>query len=87
MFSKIVLKIVPMHVYRFYFFNTSNTYRVFGNYFDRAENRSSTLVWETRGDCCLKSLKRKADYFILTTSSEKNFRLIASRKEKIHEIL
>ena len=55
--------------------------------FDRAENRSSTLVWETRGDCCLKSLKRKADYFILTTSSEKNFRLIASRKEKIHEIL
>ena len=52
--------------------------------FDRAENRSSTLVWETRGDCCLKSLKRKADYFILTTSSEKNFRLIASRKEKIH---
>ena len=51
--------------------------------FDRAENRSSKLVWETRGDCCLKSLKRKADYFILTTSSEKNFRLIASRKEKI----
>ena len=27
--------------------------------FDRAENRSSTLVWETRGDCCLKSLKEK----------------------------
>ena len=53
--------------------------------FDRAENRSSTLVWETRGDCCLKSLKRKADYFILTTSSEKSFSLIASRKEKIHQ--
>ena len=27
--------------------------------FDRAENRLSTLVWETRGDCCLKSLKEK----------------------------
>ena len=27
--------------------------------FHRAENRSSTLVWETRGDCCLKSLKEK----------------------------
>ena len=27
--------------------------------FDRAENRSSTLVWKTRGDCCLKSLKEK----------------------------
>ena len=27
--------------------------------FDRAENRSSTLVWETRGDCCLKSLKEE----------------------------
>ena len=27
--------------------------------FDRAKNRSSTLVWETRGDCCLKSLKEK----------------------------
>ena len=54
--------------------------------FDRAENRSSTLVWETPGDCCLKSLpgvfERKADYFIFTRSSEKNFSLIASRKEK-----
>ena len=48
--------------------------------FDRAENRSSTLGRETRGDCCLKSFRR-ADYFILTTSSEKTFRLIASRKK------
>ena len=31
--------------------------------------------------------ERKADYFMLTTSSEKNFSLIASRKEKIREIL
>ena len=32
--------------------------------------------------------ERKADYFILTTSSEKNFSLIAPRKEKnIYEIL
>ena len=54
--------------------------------FDRAENRSSTLLWKTWGDCCLKSF-RKADYFILITSSEKNFTLIASRKEKKHEIL
>ena len=30
--------------------------------------------------------KKKADYFILTTSSEKNFSLIASRKEK-HTIM
>ena len=27
--------------------------------FDRAENHSLTLVWETRGDCCLKSLKEE----------------------------
>ena len=54
---------------------------------DRAENRSSTLVWETRGDCCLKSSEKKEDYFILTTSSKTNFSLIASRKEKKHEIL
>ena len=25
--------------------------------FNRAENRSSTLVWKSRGDCCLKSSK------------------------------
>ena len=33
LFSKNVLKIVPIHVYKFSLFNTSNTYRVFGNYF------------------------------------------------------
>ena len=37
LFSKNVLKIVPIHVYKFSFFNTSNIYRVFCNYFDRAE--------------------------------------------------
>ena len=26
---------------------------------DLAKNRLSTLMWETRGDCCLKSLKEK----------------------------
>ena len=31
--------------------------------------------------------ERKVDYFMLITSSEKNFSLIASRKEKMQEIL
>ena len=50
--------------------------------FDRAKNRSSTLV---RGDSrrlLSEVFEIKADYFMLTTSSEKNFGLIASRKEK-----
>ena len=54
--------------------------------FDRAENRSSTLLWKTWGDCCLKSF-RKADYFILITSSEKTFSLIASRKKNTWNIV
>ena len=82
MFSKNVLKIVPIHVYKFSFFNTSNTYRVFGNYF---RPRWKPLVDARVGDSrrlLSEVFERKADYFILTTSSEKNFSLIASRKEK-----
>ena len=50
--------------------------------FDRAENRSSTLVWETRGDCCLKSLKEEQIILYSQHLPKKNFSLIASRKEK-----
>ena len=32
-------------------------HRVLVIIFNRAENRSSTLVWKSRGDCCLKSSK------------------------------
>ena len=81
-FSKNVLKIVPIHVYKFSFFNTSKTYRVFGNYF---RPRWKPLVDARVGDSrrlLSEVFERKADYFILTTSSEKNFSLIASRKEK-----
>ena len=82
LFSKNVLKIVPTHVYKFSFFNTSNTCRVFGNYF--------RPHWKPLVDCRLADsrrllsevFERKGDYFILTTSSEKNVSLIASRKEK-----
>ena len=82
MFSKNVLKIVPTHVYKFCFFNTSNTYRVFGNYFpprwkplvDARVGNSRRLLSEV--------FERKADYLILTTSSKRNFSLIASRTEK-----
>ena len=49
--------------------------------FDRAENRSSTLVWETRGDCCLKSLKEK-QIILYSQHLKKNFSSISSRKEK-----
>ena len=82
LFSKNVLKIVPIHVYKFSFFNTSNTYRVFGNYF---RPRWKPLVDARVGDSrrlLSEVFERKADYFMLTTSSEKNFSLIASRKEK-----
>ena len=82
LFSKNVLKIVPVHVYKFSFFNTSNTYRVFGNYF---RPRWKPLVDARVGDSrrlLSEVFERKADYFVLTTSSEKNFSLIASRKEK-----
>ena len=64
------------------FFNTSNTYRVFGNYF---RPRWKPLVDARVGDSrrlLSEVFERKADYFMLTTSSEKNFSLIASRKEK-----
>ena len=77
-----------LHVYKFSFFNTSNTYRVFGNYF---RPRWKPLVDARVGDSrrlLSEVFERKADYFILTTSSEKNFSLITSRKEKkIHEIV
>ena len=82
LFSKNVLKIVPIHVYKFSFLNTSNTYRVFGNYF---RPRWKPLVDARVGDSrrlLSEVFERKADYFMLTTSSEKNFSLIASRKEK-----
>ena len=82
LFSKNVLKIVPMRVCKFSFLNTSNTYRVFGNYF---RPRWKPLVDARVGDSrrlLSEVFERKADYFMLTTSSEKNFSLIASRKEK-----
>ena len=71
-----------LHVYKFSFFNTSNTYRVFGHYF---RPRWKPLVDARVGDrrrLLSEVFERKADYFILTTSSEKNFSLITSRKEK-----
>ena len=71
-----------LHVYKFSFFNTSNTYRVFGHYF---RPRWKSLVDARVGDrrrLLSEVFERKADYFILTTSSEKNFSLITSRKEK-----
>ena len=41
------------------------------------------LYWrDSRSRLLSEVFERKADYFILTTSSEKNFSLIASRKEK-----
>ena len=55
--------------------------------FDRAKNRSSTLVWETRGDCCLKSLKEEQILLYSQHLLKKDLSLIASRNEKkIHEI-
>ena len=82
MFSKNVLKIVPMRVCKFSFLNTSNTYRVFGNYF---RPRWKPLVDACVGDSrrlLSEVFERKADYFMFTASSERNFSLIASRKEK-----
>ena len=52
--------------------------------FDRAENRSSALVYETRGDCCVKSLKKKQIILYSQHLLKKNLSLIASRKEKIN---
>ena len=49
--------------------------------FGRAENRSP-LVWETRGDCCPKSLKEKQIILYSQHLPKKTFSLIASRKEK-----
>jgi len=50
--------------------NTWKTYRVFGNYsVDRAENRLC-------GKLLSEVFKRKADYFILTTISEKAIALL-----------
>ena len=49
------------------------------------QNNETAAVLEYQdnpGNLTLFVRKRKADYFILTTSSEKNFSLIASRKEK-----
>ena len=82
LFSKNVLKIVPIHVHKFSFFNTSHTYRVFGNYFRPRWKPLATLVWETRGDCCLKSLKEEQIILYSQHLPKKNFSLIASRKEK-----
>ena len=82
LFSKNVWKIVPIHVYKFSFFNTSNTCRVFGNYFRPRWKPLATLVWETRGDCCLKSLKEEQIILYSQHLPKKNFRLTASRKEK-----
>ena len=39
-------------------------------------------MWETRGRLLSEVFERKADYFILTTSSEKNYSFFAPRIEK-----
>ena len=69
-------EIFPVHVYKFCILNTSNIYTklIVIIVFDRAENRSRAHV----GDCCLKSFKEKADYFILTITSEKTIQLITT---------
>ena len=82
LFSKNVLKIVPIHVYKFSFFNTSNTYRVFGNYF---RPRWKPLVDARVGDSrrlLSEVFERRADYFILTTSSEKKLSLNCIKRRK-----
>ena len=64
------------------FFNTSNTYRVFGNYF---RPRWKPLVDARVGDSrrlLSEVFERKADYFILTTSSEKKLLLNCIKKRK-----
>ena len=89
LFSKNVLKVAPIHVYKFFFLNTSDTYRVFGNYFrprkKTARRRSCGRLEET----VVRSLWKKSRLFYTQNIFRKNnFRLIASRKEKkIQEIL
>ena len=81
MFSKNVLKIFPIHVYKFSFFNTSNTYayRVWSNYFWQCWK---PLVWETPGRLLPEVFERKADYFILKTSSKKTIALLHQEWQK-----
>ena len=43
--------------------------------FDHAENRLSTLIRETRRDCCLKSLKEKQIILYSQNLTEKTFRV------------
>ena len=74
--------LVPIHVYKFSFLIPRVHTEFLVIIFDRAKNRSSTLVWETRGDCCLKSLKEKQIILCSQHLPEKNLSLIASRKEK-----
>ena len=71
-----------MHVYKFSFLIPRIHTEFLVIIFDRAENRSSTLVWETRGDCCLKSLKEEQIILYSQHLPKKTFNLIASRKEK-----
>ena len=55
--------------------------------FDHAENRLSTLVWEARGDCCLKSLKEK-QIILYSQIFRKKLKLNCIKKrKKIHGIL
>ena len=71
LFSKNVLKIVPIHVYKFSSFNTSNAFRVFGNYFrDARVGDSRRLLKEEQINLYSQHLPKK------------NFSLISSRKEK-----
>ena len=74
-FSKNVLKIFPIHVYKFSFFNTSNryAYRIWSNYFWPCWK---PLVWETQGRLLSEVFERKADYVILRISSKKTIALI-----------
>ena len=81
LFSKNVLKVVPIHVYKFSFLIPRVHTEFLVNYF---RPRLKPLVDARVGDSRRLSevFERKADYFMLTTSSEKNFSLIVSRKEK-----
>ena len=63
-----------LYVYKFSFSNTSNTYRVFSNYF-----------WpcgRLEGDCCLKSLKEKQIILYSQHLPKKNYSFFAPRIEK-----
>ena len=68
------------------FFNASNTYayRVWSNSFWPCWK---PLVWETQGRLLSEVFERKADYFILTTSSKKTIGLMDQERKKIHEML